>query len=89
MSRSIRLYRALIAAAADLPVAPLQRKVKRNIRDLFDLYKSVQSDVQIAELHQDAEAAIEVIRWLNNLPEVNAGNAKSHAKASALHLPRA
>ena len=89
MSRSIHLYRALIGAAADLPVAPLQRKVKHNIRHLFDLYKSVRSDDQIAELHQDAEAAIEVIRWLNHLPEVNKGNAKMRAKPFAMYLSSA
>ena len=70
MSRSIRLYRDLIAAANEISVRPVQRKLKYNIRQLFDLYKPVQSHDQLAELHKDAEAAIQVIKWFKLLPEV-------------------
>ena len=70
MSRSIQLYRALIAAADEISVGPVQRKLKYNIRELFDLYKPVKSPDQIAQLHKDAEAAIQVIQWFKHLPEV-------------------
>ena len=75
MSRSIQLYRALIAAADEVSVGPVQRKLKYNIRELFDLYKPVRSSEHVAELHKDAEAAIQVIKWFKHLPEVVATDA--------------
>lgn len=85
MSRSIQLYRSLIATASEIPVLPVQRKLKYNIRELFDLYKPVQSSDEIADLHKDAEAAIEIIKWLKHLPEVPADHLNLVARHSALH----
>ncbi len=70
MSQSLHLYRELHRTAGRLPVDPVRRKLKYNIRQLFDLYRLDQSSGQLADLHQDAEAAIEVIHWFNCLPKV-------------------
>ena len=69
MTQSLRLYRDLVRTAARLPVGPVQRKLRYNTRQLFDLYRSEQSPTLLAQLHQDAEAAIVVIEWFNNLPQ--------------------
>lgn len=70
MSQSIHLYRDLFRNAARLPVGPVQRKLKYNIRQLFDLYRADQPSGQLAELHRDCEAAIHVIQWFIHLPKV-------------------
>ena len=72
MSKSLHLYRDLHRTAARLPVCPVQRKLKYNIRQLFDLYRSDQSTAKLTVLHADAKAAIEVIQWFNHLPKVTA-----------------
>ena len=69
MQDSRRLYRELFRTAARLPVGPVQRKLKYNIRQLFDLYRSVDSASCLALLHKDAEAAVLVIQWFNTLPK--------------------
>lgn len=71
MSQSIRLYRDLFRNAARLPVEPVQRKLKYNIRQLFDLYRADQASGQLAELHRDGEAAIHVIQWFIHLPKAD------------------
>ena len=69
MPDSRRLYRELLKTAARLPVGPVQRKLKYNIRQLFDLYRSEDSPTHLARLHKDAEAAVLVIEWFNTLPK--------------------
>ncbi|KAL0026445.1 hypothetical protein WJX79_010345 [Trebouxia sp. C0005] len=71
MSQSIHLYRDLFRNAARLPVGPVQRKLKYNIRQLFDLYRADQPSGQLAELHRDCEAAIHVIQWFIHLPKAD------------------
>lgn len=71
MTESLRLYRHLHRTAAKLPVGPVQRKLKYNIRQLFDLYRSEESPSHLAQLHKDAEAAVLVIQWFNSLPKAD------------------
>ena len=67
MTASLQLYRELLRAAARLPVLPIQRKVKVNIRQVCDLYKLEESPQEVAQLHKDGQAALVVIRWINSL----------------------
>ena len=69
MQDSRRLYRELLKTAARLPVGPVQRKLKYNIRQLFDLYWSEDSPSHLAQLHKDTVAAVVVIEWFNTLPK--------------------
>lgn len=71
MTNSLHLYRELHRTAAKLPVAPVRRKLKYNIRQLFDLYRAEQPSGQLAELHRDAKAGVEVIQWFNRLPKAD------------------
>lgn len=70
MSESLQLYRKLLRAVNDIPVKPIQRKLIYNIRQLFDLYRLPQPDTELNQLHRDAEAAIQVLKWFRNLPQV-------------------
>ena len=70
MSKSLRLYRKLSSAVNSLPAQPIRRKLRYNIRQVFDLYRSPSSCTELAGLHRDAEAAIQVILWFKGLPEV-------------------
>lgn len=70
MSKSLQLYRKLFSVINDLPVRPIQKKLRHNIRQVFDLYKSPQSCTELSSLHRDAEAAIQVLLWFRSLPEV-------------------
>ena len=69
MQNSRHLYRELLKTAARLPVGPIQRKLKYNTRQLFDLYWLEDSPTHLAQLHKDAEAAVLVIEWFNTLPK--------------------
>lgn len=69
MQDSRRLFRELLKSAARLPVGPVQRKLKYNIRQLFDLYSSEDSPSHLALLQKDAVAAVVVIEWFNTLPK--------------------
>lgn len=69
MQESRRAYRELLKTAAKLPVGPVQRKLKYNFRQLFDLYRSEDSPHQLAQLHKDAKAAVLVIQWFTTLPK--------------------
>ena len=69
MQDSRRLYRELLRTSARLPVGPVERKLKYNIRQVFDLYRSEVSPSHLAQLHKDAKAAAVVIDWFNALPK--------------------
>ena len=70
MSKSLQLYRTLLRAVNAVPVRPIQRKLTYNIRQLFDLYRVPQPGTDLNKLHQDAEAATQVLRWFSKLPQV-------------------
>lgn len=70
MSESLHLYRKLLVAVKGIPVQPIQRKLRYNIRELFDLYSSPQTDSELEKLHRDAQAAVQVLNWFKTLPQV-------------------
>ena len=70
MSESLQLYRKLLKAVNGIPVRPIQRKLSYNIRQLFDLYRLPQPGTELIQLHRDAEAAVQVLKWFRNLPQV-------------------
>lgn len=70
MSESLQLYRKLLRAVNGIPVRPIQRKLSYNIRQLFDLYRLPQPGTELTQLHLDAEAAVQVLKWFRNLPQV-------------------
>lgn len=67
MQDSRRLYRKLLRTATKLRVGPVQRKLKYNIRQVFDLYRLEDSPSHLAQLHKDAKAAVLVIEWFHTL----------------------
>lgn len=69
MQDSRRLYRELLRTATKLRVGPVQRKLKYNIRQVFDLYRLEDSSSHLAQLHKDGKAAVLVIEWFNTLPK--------------------
>lgn len=71
MSESLRLYRILHRAINQLPVAPIQKKLRYNTRQLFDLYRSPQTTADLQQLHSDTRAAIEILTWFRKLPQVH------------------
>lgn len=69
------LYRSLLREVRRVRAAPLQRKLGYNIRQLFDFYSGSPpaSPELLAALHDEARAALRVLRWLRGLPEVRGG----------------
>lgn len=70
MSESLHLYRKFHRVVKQLPVAPVQNKLKYNVRQLFDLYRPPQTAAELHRLHSDTEAAIQVLLWFRTLPQV-------------------
>lgn len=76
MSRSsIAVYRQLLRSAACFPVKPVARKLKFNIREVFRVHREEKSPTKITKLHGDAEAALRVLAFLKELPEVSESEA--------------
>lgn len=68
--RSVHLYRAVLRAVARLPVEPVRRKLRWNARQLWALNSHTTDPETVQALHEDAAAAVRVLRWLSRLPQV-------------------
>ncbi len=66
----LALYRKLLRAVKDFPVAPVARKLRHNIREVFEVHKAEQDPSNIERLHSDGGAALRVIAFLRQLPQV-------------------
>lgn len=67
---SVKLYRDLLRAARTFPVRPVGRKIAYNCRELFDWYRNESRPVELTRLQCDGEAALRVIGWMRQLPQV-------------------
>ncbi len=67
---SLALYRKLLRAVKDFPVAPVARKLHHNIREVFEVHRAEQDPSNIERLHSDGGAALQVIAFLRHLPQV-------------------
>ena len=70
MPTSKAVYRSILREAAKLTIEPVRRKICFNTREVFDLYRAESNLVSIEKLQSDGAAAIRLIAWLNQLPEV-------------------
>ena len=67
---ALSLYRQLLREARNFPARPVGRKMAFNVREMYELHRAEASSSRLAELRDDAEAALRVIRWLKALPKV-------------------
>ena len=67
-SRSV--YRSILREAAKVKVLPVRKKICYNCRELFDLYRAEKDPLSIQRLRDNGAAAVRVMVWLNQLPEV-------------------
>lgn len=53
-----------------MSVGPIRRKLKQNVRVVFDLHKAETCPDEVERLKANAWSAVRVLRWLKRLPEV-------------------
>lgn len=68
----MRLYRAVLREVRQFAVAPLQRKLRYNARQIWSFFDGVRDPETLQSLHEEARAAVRVLRWLKALPKVRA-----------------
>ncbi len=66
---SLALYRAILKEARQFKVAPFRRKVAYNSRHIFETYRDANPQ-EAVELRRDGAAALRVLKWLRQVPEV-------------------
>jgi hypothetical protein len=71
MNRSLSLYRSLVREAHKLDALPVQRKLCYNAKQLWSFYSRVQDPDRLHQLHEEAQAAVRVVRWLRELPQAS------------------
>lgn len=81
--QSLALYRALLREARQLKdAAPVQRKVCYNARQLWSFYARTQDPETLHSLHEEARAAVRVLRWLRALPKEHSDELLKHYRHS-------
>lgn len=65
-----RLYRRLLREISDVPVGPIRRKLKHNVRVIFESHKAETNPDELERLKANAWSAVRVLSWLKCLPEV-------------------
>jgi hypothetical protein len=70
--QSLALYRAFLKEARQLKQAPpVARKLCYNARQLWSFYAHVKEPDTLHGLHEQARAAVRVVRWLKALPKAS------------------
>jgi hypothetical protein len=73
-SSSVAVYRQLLRSAGQFPVKPVAKKLKFNIREVVRAHRNEENHEKIVKLHGDAAAALRVLAFLKQLPEVSSAN---------------
>ncbi len=67
---SLYLYRRLLRDISGFPVGPVRRKLKINVRLLFEVHSGETNPDQVTHLRSNALAAVRVLAWLKSVPKV-------------------
>ena len=74
MSReSLHLYRLFLRHTAQISATPVQRKLRYNAHQIWAFYREVRDPETLSTLHEEARAAVRVLRFLETLPQVRLG----------------
>lgn len=63
-------------------MASVRRKLKANLREIFEVHRHQANPSTVETLHVQGEAALRVLRWLKNLPKVGNSGVKYYAVVS-------
>ena len=70
---SLHLYRLFLRHTRQISATPVQRKLRYNARQIWAFYSDVRDPETLSTLHEEAKAAVRVLRFLEALPQVRGG----------------
>ena len=74
---SLHLYRLFLRHTRQISATPVQRKLRYNARQIWAFYSDVRDPETLSTLHEEAKAAVRVLRFLEALPQVRGGGPRA------------